>query len=132
MMRTQLDLNSLSASVGKFVVAALQHPDASAGKALKVQSFVVTPNQVVAAYEKATGSKFDVSHTSLDELRGLEEKAWADGYPAATGLTLRRIWAEGGTLYEKNDNEDLRMGDQKLESLDEAVGKLVSGKGDEF
>lgn len=32
------------------------------------------------------------------------------GDPKATSVTLRRIWAEGGTLYAKNDNELLGLG----------------------
>ncbi|KAK0629445.1 hypothetical protein B0T17DRAFT_589224 [Bombardia bombarda] len=104
--------------VGKFVAATLQHPDESFGKALKVQSFVVTPNHVLAELEKQTGSKWKVTRTPLDDIRALEAKLWAEEKPMATGVTLRRIWSEGGTLYAKNDNELLGLKPEDLDPLE--------------
>ncbi|KAL1893999.1 hypothetical protein Sste5346_006141 [Sporothrix stenoceras] len=113
--------------VGKFLVAALRHPEQSFGKALKVQSFVVTPNQVLAEYEKQTGGdKWQVTHVPLKELEELETRAWAEGAGNATGFTLRRIWAEGGTLYEKNDNELIGVGPNDTDSLATAVGRALA------
>jgi hypothetical protein len=114
-------------SVGKFVAATLRNPEASFGKALKVQSFVVTPNQVVAEYEKQAGEKWKLIKTPLAEIRKLEAKAWGEGSPAATTFTLRRIWAEGGTLYEKNDNDLVGMKTEDLDSLEEGVRKALAG-----
>lgn len=113
--------------MGKFVAATLRHPEASFGKALKVQSFVVAPNEVVAEYEKQTGSKFKVTQTPLDEVRAIEAKLWEDKNPAAGSATLRRIWAEGGTLYAKNDNEVVGMKPEDLDSLEVAVKKALAG-----
>jgi hypothetical protein len=113
--------------VGKFVVAALQHPEQSYGKALKVQSFVVTPKQVLAEYEKQTGAKWTAKSTSLDEIRKLEAKLWEEGKPTATSVTLRRIWAEGGTLYDKNDNEVVGVKEGDAESLEVAVKSALAG-----
>lgn len=113
--------------MGKFVAATLKHPEQSYGKALKVQSFVVTPKQVLAEYEKQTGAKWTVSSTSLDDLRKLEAKAWEEGNPRATGATLRRIWAEGGTLYEKNDNDLLGLGEGDLDYLEAGVHAALEG-----
>ncbi|KAK3369831.1 hypothetical protein B0H63DRAFT_303386 [Podospora didyma] len=120
--------------VGKFVVATLQHPEESFGKALKVQSFVVSPNEVLAEYEKQTGSKWTVVKTPLDEIRTLEKKFWDEGNPRATGITLRRIWAEGGTLYEKNDNELLGLKPEDLDTLEDGIKKALAGgyKNDTF
>lgn len=117
------------ADVGKFLVAALAHPEVSFGSdkldvALKVQSFVVTPREVFAEYEKQTGGQWTVQTTTLAELEAVETKAWADGFPGAVGYTLRRIWAEGGTLYEKNDNDLLNVAD--LDSLAEAVKREIA------
>ncbi|KAH7025716.1 NmrA-like family protein [Microdochium trichocladiopsis] len=115
--------------VGKFVVAALRHPEAAYGKALKVQSLVTTPNAILQEFEKQTSSKWQVEHTPLDKLRQLEEQSWQAGKPYATGFTLRRIWGEGGTLYEKTDNESLGVKDEDLESLSTIVGRAVRGEG---
>lgn len=121
-------------SVGRFVAAALKHPEESFGKALKVQSFVVTPNEVVKEYERQTGEKWEVVETTLDEHKKLETKLWEESHPAAVSATLRRIWAEGGTLYAKNDNEVVGLGDKDLDSLEVAVKKALAGgyKNDTF
>jgi hypothetical protein len=113
--------------VGKFVVATLKSPEPSFGKALKVQSFVVSPNEVLAEYERQTGSKWEVTKTPLDEIRAFEAKKWEEGDPRATLVTLRRIWAEGGTLYAQNDNTLLGMQPENLDSLEVAVKKALAG-----
>jgi hypothetical protein len=113
-------------SVGKFVVAALQHPEQSYGKALKVQSFVVTPRQVLEEYERQTGAKWTVESAPLDEIKKLEAELWDEGKPTATPVTLRRIWAEGGTLYDKNDNELVGIKEGDAESLETAVKRILS------
>jgi hypothetical protein len=105
----------------------LKSPDAAFGKALVVQSFVVTPNEVLAEYERQTGAKWQVITTPLDEIRALEAKLWEEGDPRATLVTLRRIWAEGGTLYAKNDNGVLGVTPKDLDSLESAVKKTLSG-----
>lgn len=113
--------------MGKFVVATLRSPEAAFGKALKVQSFVVTPNEVLAEYERQTGSKWEVTQTPFDEVRAFEAKVWEDGDPRAPLVTLRRIWAEGGTLYAQNDNGVLGMKPEDLDSLEDAVRKALAG-----
>jgi hypothetical protein len=108
------------------MVAALRHPDASFNKALKVQSFVTTPNAVLAEFERQTGGdEWTVEHTSLVELREMEEAAWKAGQPSATLFTLRRIWAEGGTLYEKTDNEIIALKACDMETLETSVARAV-------
>lgn len=110
------------------MVAALQHPEAAAGKALKVNSFEVTPNQVLAEYEQQTGAKWKVKHITLDTLREGEKKLWEEGHAKATVLTLRRIWAEGGTLYEKTDNEAIGVKPGDTESLQVILKRILGGQ----
>lgn len=119
--------NKTTRSVGKGVVAALRHPDAARDRALKIQSFVVTPNEILAAFEKHTGAKWNVEYSSLEKLRELEERLWADGDPGATLATLRRIWGEGATLYKATDNGAIGLGDGVVESLDDVVKSAVQG-----
>ena len=114
-------------SVGNFVVAALNHPDESFDKALRVQSFVVTPNEVLAEYERQTGTKWIVAKTPLDDMRKLEADAWETGHPKAALITLRRIWAEGGTLYDENDNTVIGVTPQDLDPLSVAVERALAG-----
>ncbi|KAJ6589298.1 reductase-like protein [Mycena capillaripes] len=116
--------------VGKCVVASLKHPEAAFNKALKVQSFVVTPNEVLAEYEKQTGEKWKVTKTPLEAIKELEAKLWDEGYPKATGVTLRRIWGEGGTLYAKNDNEVIGLKEEDMEPLSLGVKRALEGRVD--
>ncbi|KAK5634322.1 hypothetical protein RRF57_010036 [Xylaria bambusicola] len=111
--------------VGKLVVAALRNPEEAKGKALKVQSFVTTPIEIVREFEKQTGAEWTTSYTPIQELRDLEEQLWEKNNPVATAATLRRIWAEGRTLYEKTDNEKLGLGLGDMETLSEVVGRAI-------
>lgn len=112
--------------VGKFVVGALLHPAESKNKALHVNSFTTTPNELAAEFEKQTGGeKWDVDYTSLSKLEELEKEAWERGDPKAGTLTLRRIWTSGGTLYEKRDNDLIGLEDG-IDSLQSAVALAIS------
>ncbi|KAI1778502.1 NAD(P)-binding protein [Hypoxylon cercidicola] len=115
--------------VGKLVVAALRHPEVSLGKVFKVQSFVTTPNAIVEEFEKQTGTKWTVDHTTNHKLREAENENWEKNSSVATLYTLRRIWAEGGTLYDKTDNEVLGLKPEDMEPLGPVVERHVSGKG---
>jgi len=113
-------------SVGKLLVAALLHPEATHKRALIVNSFTTTPADVLAEFEKQTGTKWEVSYTPLEKLKELEKDAWEKNHPAAAVFTLRRIWSEGGTLYEKTDNEVL--GSPKTETLEQQVKQAIAAQ----
>lgn len=111
--------------VGRLLVAALITPTSSPERILKVNSFTTTGRAALAEFEKQTGAKWDVSYTPLDELRKLEKATWDTGN--GTVFTLRRIWTEGGTLYEERSNRE--VGFEGEESLEEQVGKLIAKHG---
>ncbi|TVY47790.1 Isoflavone reductase-like protein [Lachnellula occidentalis] len=111
-------------SVGKLVVKALLYPEASNKRALKVNSFTTTPADIVAEFEKQTGDKWTVTYTSLAQLKELEAAAWENKAPLAPIYTLRRIWAEGGTLYVKRDNS-LIDAEDNMETLADAVRDAI-------
>lgn len=116
------DTDSVS-SVGKLLVAALQHPAASRNKALIVNSFTTCPNQILAEFERQTASKWEVEYTDLEKLKEMEVQAWHDHGPLATGITLMRIWTEGGTLYEGRDNG--LIGDPPMETVADQVRQAI-------
>jgi hypothetical protein len=95
---------------------------------LKVQSFVTTPNAILKEFERQTGPGWTVEHTSNERLRELEKTKVENGQPLATYI-LRRIWAEGGTLYDKTDNERLGMQPEDMEQLSAVVQRAVEGRG---
>jgi hypothetical protein len=89
-----------------------------------VNSFTSTPEDILNEYEKQTGgAKWGVEYVPLDLLRTLEEEAWENGSPQATFFTLKRIWTEGGTLYDTRDNE--KLGFTKPDTLADAVAEAV-------
>lgn len=115
--------------MGKLVVAALRNPDEAMGQVLKVQSFVTTPLAILQEFEHQTGEKWTVHHTSMQELRELEKHLWDDKQSKATAATLRRIWAEGRTLYEETDNKKLGLSPVDMESLRSIVSKAIRQAG---
>jgi hypothetical protein len=108
------------------MVASLKHPVESRNRALKVNSFTTTPKDILTEFERQTGATWQVSYTSLDELKALEKQAWEQGGPAAGGFTLKRIWTEGGTLYEKRDND--LIGPVEVQSLADVVHQIITAR----
>ncbi|KAJ5894587.1 hypothetical protein N7495_006278 [Penicillium taxi] len=112
-------------SVGRFVVETLltSTPEIR-NRPLCVNSFTTSPAEIQAEFERQTGEKWsDISYNSLDTLRALEAKAWESGSPFATVLTLRRIWTEGGTLYETRANG--LIGEPETLTLEEVVANEI-------
>lgn len=73
---------------------------------MKLNSFYTTDAEILHEFERqAGGQPWDVTYTPLDKLIALEKEAWQSGHALAILITLRRIWAEGGTIYTKTDNE---------------------------
>jgi nucleoside-diphosphate-sugar epimerase len=110
--------------VGKLVVATLLHPEVSKNKALKVNSFTTTPNEIVKEFERQTGDKWDVTFTPMTKLKELERDSWEKQNPKATVYTLRRIWAEGGTLYDQRDNGVIECEDN-VDTLRSGVAEAI-------
>lgn len=110
------------------MVAALQHLEVSFGAVLKIASFTKSPNQILAEYEKQLGEKFNVKYIPLDDVKELEKKYWDEGNPRGTVGTLRRIWASGGAVYDKLDNEAIGLHEDQLQSLEQAVRNRLDNK----
>lgn len=89
-----------------------------------MNSFTTTPAEILAEFERQTsGDKWTVTYTSLEQLKSLEKEAWDSNSPPATVLTLRRIWTEGGTLYENRDNDAIEA--PAMEMLATAVRRAI-------
>ncbi|KAE8374206.1 hypothetical protein BDV26DRAFT_270453 [Aspergillus bertholletiae] len=111
--------------VGTLVLATLRHPSVAFNRALKVNSFTTTPAQIHAEFVRQTGGQpwTDVQYTSLPQLREAESDAWKAGKPEATVLTLRRIWTEGGTLYDQRDNA--LIGEPSMQTLEDVIAQAI-------
>ena len=111
--------------VGKFVVAALKYPQAAKNRALHVNSFTTTPREILNEFEKQTGGgKWDISFTSLEKMRSLEQQARARGDAKTETFTLRRIWTEGKTLHDPRDNGLIGM-ESDVDSLADAIRQAI-------
>ena len=112
-------------SVGTLVLATLRHPAVAFNRALKVNSFTTTPADIHAEFVRQTGGEpwSDVQYTPLSHLREAESEAWNAGKPEATVLTLRRIWTEGGTLYDQRDNA--LIGEPPVQTLEDVVAQEI-------
>ncbi|KAJ5760626.1 hypothetical protein N7520_007782 [Penicillium odoratum] len=120
----RISLTTMKDSVGTLVLSTLLHasPD-NVNRAFCVNSFTTTPASIQKEFERQVGGTWDVSFTSLDRLRELERKAWEEGKGTATVLTLRRIWTEGGTLYEERANGVI--GEPRVMGLEEVVANEI-------
>jgi hypothetical protein len=91
---------------------------------LIVNSFTTTPDEILAEFDEQTSSTWDVSYAPLRTLKEIEKQAWKEGTPYATRYTLRRIWTEGGTLYEKRENR--LIGDPRMETMSDQVKQVIA------
>lgn len=84
-----------------------------------MNSFTTTPGEILAEFERQTGGApwTDVKETSLTRIRELEKES------DHVVVILRRIWAEGGTLYEKRDND--LIGNPQTDTLQESVAEYI-------
>jgi nucleoside-diphosphate-sugar epimerase len=115
--------------VGRLLVAALGTPTTSSERILKVNSFTTSPKAALAEFEKQTREKWDVTYTSLEDLRKLEKEAWEQDSGLKTVYTLRRIWTEGGTLYDTRDNRKIGLDDTKLDTLADQIKLTIKNHG---
>jgi len=109
--------------VGKQLYQVLIHPVESSKRALKLRSFTTTPNEILKEFERQTNSEWTVSNVHLDQFKQLEAEAWETGASMAPIYTVRRIWTEGGTLYDHYDNE--LIGATEMDTLEDAVRMAI-------
>ena len=61
---------STVSTIGKAVAAILSKPAETANKELYIASFITTQNEILAALEKATGKKYNITKTTTSETFG--------------------------------------------------------------
>ena len=120
---TPVSLTNMT-DVGKLLVAALKHPEVSRNRALIVNSFTASPNEMIKEFEKQTaGQEWNVTYVPREEHVEHEREANEKDSPVKTAFTLRRIWADGKTLYKRRDNEALGLTD--TQTLEQAVKQSI-------
>ena len=110
--------------IGEATAAVLLRPEATANQVLFVQSFLVSQNEVVKAYEKATGSSFKVDKFDSKKFEK-EEKAKADGGDVDAIEEL--VWLLGTIEGDWTTKPEFAMDTLGLkdEDLDTVVSRVV-------
>jgi hypothetical protein len=126
-----LDVTNMN-QVGLAVASTLQHLDETKNKRIYVNSFTVTQNQVLEAFERISGRKFETSQASTTELiavakEHLAQGNWEQGYPEAVTAALY-LDAGFGYFSGRTSHWNKVLGLSE-ESLDAAVTAVLEQKG---
>jgi ABC-type glycerol-3-phosphate transport system substrate-binding protein len=107
------------AGIGNAVTGILQHPAATANKFLRVRSLQATQNDILAAFEEATGEKWSVTYvSSKDVLAQGKAKLAAGDKGAILDLVAAQLFEEGAgrsivVTKEDSDNELLGLPEEE-------------------
>ncbi|KAM0706841.1 hypothetical protein Q7P35_006171 [Cladosporium inversicolor] len=115
---------STLARVGEATSRILQRPAETANRVLFIQSFCVTQPEIVKAFEKASGSKYEVAWLDPDAYER-EQKAKRDEGDKDALENL--VWLLGAIEGNWEERDEFAMGLLGLgnEDLDEAAAKVV-------
>ncbi|KAI4738354.1 NAD(P)-binding protein [Aureobasidium sp. EXF-12298] len=115
--------------IGQAVVGTLLNPSATANRFLKVQSICTTQNELLAAFEKATGEQWKVERQKSNDLIQsgkedfeIEAGMWRLKLAVATLYDVGQGRGMVATTREESDAELLGVKD---ESAEEIVAKLL-------
>lgn len=94
-------------SIGAAVASVLSHPQETENKYLLVQSTVTTQLEMLAVFEKLTGTKWEVEHKDTAEVeRKVNEDLAKGDYSTISGLLYRVAFGEGyGGEFLEDSNE---------------------------
>ncbi|PGH14486.1 hypothetical protein AJ79_02979 [Helicocarpus griseus UAMH5409] len=70
---------STLSQIGRALVAILGHPSETANQYVYISSYTATANEIVAAFEKATGVKWDVQTISLEQTLAAAKEKFSKG-----------------------------------------------------
>lgn len=115
--------------VGRAIAKSVKSPELTQNQFVYVNSFTVTQNKVLESLETATGEKFTVSHSTLDDL-------WQGGAAQVKeGQAMGLLPMIAATAYGKggvaNYSANRGLWNEKIdlaqENLDEVLKSFVSG-----
>jgi len=117
-------------TIGLAVGAILRKPAETANKYLFISSFTVSPNEILASLEKATGEKWTVNEAStVDAERDGKEKMAKGDFSGIRSLLGRLMFGgDTGANFENEPTLANKLLDLPHESLDETTKAVVDGK----
>lgn len=115
--------------IGQAAVGTLQNPQTTANRFLKVQSTNTCQNELLDAFEKATGEQWEVTRSTSKELI---ESGKAD-FESGAGMwrlrlavaTLYDVGQGRGRVAPSRQDSDAELLGVKDETADEIVAKLL-------
>jgi nucleoside-diphosphate-sugar epimerase len=118
------------ATVGKAVVSVLLRPEETKNRHSFIQSFNVSQNDVLAALEKATGTKWQVNHVDSDERTKTGNELIKQGDFTGFPLLILAVILNGKvdvgsdfTKVAKLDNDLLGLPKEDLQATIDAIVK---------
>lgn len=115
--------------LGQSVVAVLDRPEKTANKNIYVASVETSQNDILAALEKVTGSKWTVNKTTNEkEINASLEKLGKGDFSGAFGLVRATSYGNTQGLranYVKDEELANELLGLKLESVEDTVRRVV-------
>ena len=115
-------------TVGKAVVGVLRHPEETVNRYVHVNSYYTTQNQILAALEKATGTKWAVEHTTCKEQGAKGKELLAKHDFSGVGPAIFAMEYSGADFlnFEKFGLSNAKFGLPKTNSgMEEEVKNIV-------
>lgn len=114
-------------TIGLAVKNALLLPDETANRYLYIDSFTVSQNQVLDAFQRATGREWEVEHVEAEEMKktGMEKMSRGDLSGAMSLIRyINCVHGHGGNFaeYKSTANALLSLPE---ENLDETVSRIL-------
>lgn len=110
-------------TIGAAVVSVLSHPKETENKYLLIHSLVTTQLEMLALYEKFTGTKWEVEYKETAELeRRVNEDIAKGDYSTVGGLIYRAAFGEGyGGEFLEDSNELLGIPKLDKKGLEDVI-----------
>ena len=125
---SKLSTTNLS-TIGLSVAKSLHKPRDTANRYVYVASFTTTQNEILAAMEKATGKKWDVTHASTAEKIQEGKDLLSNGNMSGILVQLQGVlFLDGiGGDYAKEKGLDNDLLGLPAENFQETIDKVVQG-----
>jgi hypothetical protein len=116
-------------TIGEAIGSVLRKPAETANKYLFISSFTVSPNEILASLEKATGKKWIINKASTAEAEREGKEKLAKGDFSGIRSLLARLMFGGDTggNFEKEPTLANKLLGLPHESLDETCKAAVDG-----
>ncbi|KAI5864722.1 NAD(P)-binding protein [Durotheca rogersii] len=122
--------------IGQAVVGVLTHPDATANRFVKARSIQTNQNQLLDAFQRATGQAWEIRRESVkDRLESGRKKHEEGNGGWILDLLVYQLYEPGAArcIVAPGDDPDVELLEMREETPDDIVGKVLNAaaSGDE-